>query len=307
MAADLPFYINKKTLLPALVCACLSVFFINGGLLSLFFLAPLGYAALVYNSYWIAFFIAAGINVVFTSVIRQGSSLVLMDTLYLAVLSLCFAWIMLGGSVRIRTLYRFIASASVVSLILMFLVFGGNKESAFNMMVNSQSEILSAFFPSVTPESLKELLLNVALRGGIITSVFFLFFVNRHAAFTAVRIIKKNNQDNSLSAFFAPVNTIWVFSCSLMAVVMTGILKIQILDIIAWNALVVCCIIFFVQGAGIIMFFLARKTPGFRLAVNLLVIFLIFSPLGTIAAAGLLLLGVAENWFRFRAPSSTPG
>lgn len=307
MAADLSFYFNKKTLIPALVCAGLSVFFINGGLLSLFFLAPLGYAALVYNSYWISFFIAVGINIFFTTVIRHGSSLVLMDTLYLAVLALCFAWIMLGGSARIRTLYRFIVSASVVSVFLMFFVFGGSKESAFNMMVNSQSEILSSFFPSITPEALKELMLNVALKGGIITSAFFLFFVNRHAAFAAMRIIRKKNQENSLSAFFAPENTIWVFSCSLMAVILTGILKIQILDVIAWNALIVCCLIFLVQGAGIVLFFLARRTPGFRLAVNLLVIFLIFSPLGTVAAAGLLLLGVAENWFHFRAPSSTPG
>jgi hypothetical protein len=56
------------------------------------------------------------------------------------------------------------------------------------------------------------------------------------------------------------------------------------------------------------MFFLARKSPGFRLVFNILVIFVIFSPVSTVVVTILLLLGIAENWvaFRLKGPVSTP-
>jgi hypothetical protein len=299
MVEDSPVNIKGKTLIPALICASLSVFFLNGGFLSLFFLAPLGYAAVVYNSFRIVFLMATVINIVFTSVMRYASGGMWLDIFYFVVLSLCFAWIMLGNNDRIRTLYRFIASSAAGTLFLVIFVFSRTGPD-FNIMVNAQAEIFSVVFPAVTPEVLVDLLRNIALRGGIMASAFFLFFVNRHMALTAARIINKREKEKPLSAFFVPGNTIWVFSFALLTVILTGILKMQILDIIAWNVLVVCSILFLVQGAGILMFFLARKTPGFRLAVNILIIFMIFSPLGTVAIAALLLLGIAENWYPLR-------
>jgi uncharacterized membrane protein YedE/YeeE len=79
--------------------------------------------------------------------------------------------------------------------------------------------------------------------------------------------------------------------------------------------LVVCAILFLAQGAGIVLFTLARRTmpPALRLIFNILIIIVIFSPgINTIALVALMFLGIAENWLPLRAPkqdgpASTPG
>jgi hypothetical protein len=307
----------------------------RSGFLSFFFLTPLGYAAVTHNSAWLAFSLAAIINAVFSLVARliyrYGMNGLWIDIFYFTFLSLLFVWIMAGNGIppRMRSVFRFILASVAGALFVIIFVLGGKNGSEFADLVRPQAEYLSSVIVSsagsdavklsflqrvLTPENVMETIKNAALRGGALAGVFFMFFANRQTAIAAARILKKGGrQEKPLSAFYAPSNTIWVFSSSLAAILLARMIKAGTLEILAWNALVVCGILFLAQGAGITAFFLARRMAAFRLLANVLIILLIFSPGVNIAAlAALLLLGIAEIWLPIRAANingqaPTPG
>jgi hypothetical protein len=305
------------------------------GFLSFFFLTPLGYAAVAYNSAWLAFSLAVIINAVFSFVARlifqSGMDGLWIDIFYFTFLSLLFVWIMAGNGIppRMRSVFRFILASAAAALFVMIFVLGGKNGFDFAAFVRPQAEYLSSVVVSsagsdavklsflqrvLTPENIMETIINIAMRGGALAGAFFMFFANRQTAITAARIFKKKwRQEKPLSAFFAPNNTIWVFSSALAAVLLARMINAETLEILAWNALVVCGVLFLAQGAGIAAFFLARRTAAFRLLANALIILMIFSPGVNIAAiAALLLLGIAEIWLPLRAANlngqaPTPG
>jgi uncharacterized protein YybS (DUF2232 family) len=116
-----------------------------------------------------------------------------------------------------------------------------------------------------------------------------------------------------LRGFHLPVSVIWILSFSILAVVLTEIAGLSVPGIAAWNMLVICGLMYMAQGAGIVLYFLARRGPLMRLAMNILIIVMIFSPgINAFALGILVLLGIAENWLPLRAPetdgsASTPG
>jgi hypothetical protein len=305
------------------------------GFLSFFFLTPLGYAAVAYNSAWLAFSLAAVINAVFSLLARliyhYGMDGLWIDIFYFTFLSLLFVWIMAGNGIppRIRSVFRFILASAAGALFVMIFVLGGKNGFDFAAFVRPQAEYLSSAIASsagsdavrlsflqriLTPENIMETIKNAALRGGALAGAFFMFFANRQTAIAAARILKKGGwKEKPLSAFYAPSNSIWVFSSALAAVLLARMIKMEIFEVLAWNALVVCGMLFLAQGAGIAAFFLARRTAAFRLLANVLIILMIFSPGVNIAAlAALLLLGIAEIWLPFRAANingqaPTPG
>jgi hypothetical protein len=126
---------------------------------------------------------------------------------------------------------------------------------------------------------------------------------------------KTPSHENYTLAFFH-VNPImiWVFSAALLLVVLTRILRMQIPEIILWNILVLCVILYLAQGLGIIQFLLSRSSlsPFLKLALTLLMVFLLFSPfLNMLLLGGFFILGIIENWVPLRvlkknAPPSTP-
>lgn len=308
-------------LIPVFVCAFLSVLFSNIGLLSMFYLVPLGYAILACNSLKFPFFITALANVFFYLVFKQKNNapLMWMEIFHLTVVLLCFSWIMNGGEFpQIRTAYRFIISCCVgaVALLVSFFVLSSTAEFQLILEETLQA-VSSAISPSVeddiamnpflqkmlTVQGMLELTKNILLRGGALASVFFLFYINRLLSLASFWIVKKQKRDNGLAAFFAPVNTIWVFSGAIATILLSRTFDVVFLEIMAWNVFVVCAILFLAQGAGILRFLLARRTPGMRIFVNILIIFVLFiSPLNAVAVAALLLLGIVENWLPFRQP-----
>ena len=107
--------------------------------------------------------------------------------------------------------------------------------------------------------------------------------------------------------FFAPPVTIWGLSGALVVILLTRMFRIQVLEILAWNILVICAIIFFAQGAGIFLHFLARRSYILRFVFIVLVVMAILSPfLNMIAVTAILILGIAENWLPLRAPKKGP-
>ncbi|MCL2880397.1 MAG: DUF2232 domain-containing protein, partial [Treponema sp.] len=111
----------------------------------------------------------------------------------------------------------------------------------------------------------------------------------------------------------APGRTIWVLSVCLGMVLVFHRLQLKIPEIITWNLLVICGIVFLAQGAGIVLHLLQFRSQLTRMAVLLVFFVIMLSP--GINAAGLgflILLGIAENWLPFRinrnsSSTSTPG
>jgi hypothetical protein len=287
------------------------------------------------NSAWLAFSLAAVINAVFSLCARliyhYGMEGLWIDIFYFTFLSLLFVWIMAGNGIpsRMRSVFRFILASAAGALFVMIFVLGGKNGSDFAALVRPQAEYLSSVITSsagsdavklsflqrvLTPENVMETIKNAALRGGVIAGALIMFFANRQTAIVVARILKKEGRrEKPLSAFYAPNNTIWVFSSAIAAVLLARMIKAETLEILAWNAFVVCVMLFLAQGAGVAAFFLARRTPAFRLLANALIIFMFFNPgVNVTALAALLLLGIAEIWLPLRAANlngqaPTPG
>jgi hypothetical protein len=296
------------------VCAVLTVIFMKTGFFSLFFLVPLGYAVLVTGSLWLPFFAAAILNIVvsvFLQIFADNNSSPWMDIFYFSVVMLMFTWI-IGGR-NVRTAFRYILAASAGAIAFLVFIMGNRNDTSFNLFLVEMSKMLTSMFSSpandaaiqqaFSPERLLELIRGISFRGGALVSMLVVFFLNHRLTLTIVRLVKRQQKDRSLGIiqFFAPPNTVWVLSGALVTVVLTSMFRIDFIEIIAWNVLIACGIIFMTQGAGIIMYLLAKRTLVFRIIASLSIVFLIVSPLSTIAIISLMLLGIAEIWLPLRA------
>jgi hypothetical protein len=312
----LPGIYKNYSLVALLVCATLSVIFLKTGFLSLFFLAPLGYAIIISGSFLPMFLTAAAANIILViiqSFYKFDIGNMLMEVLYITTILFGFTWI-IGGKFM-RTAYRFVIASSVCAII--FLIFINSPTSAFFELFSNivkdlfgdraDSEILVKnllFNQTFTPARLTEIARIFLLRGGALISMFFLFFVNRQVAVSVVSMVKRRKIDHGLTAFYAPANTIWVLSGALATIVLTGIFRMEMLGTLAWNVFVVCAIIFLAQGAAILMYWMSLRSNAFRLIINVIIIVVLFSPLNTFAIVELFLLGIIDNWRPFRIAKS---
>ena len=333
---------NRNLLVPALVCAGLCVALMRFGLFSLFFLVPLGFAAVAYGATvaWIAFGMAVLGNGVLTLALYVGGGVGLagagLDLLYFTVLAKGFIWVMAdtpqwverawverlpeGEAVpafpRVRTLFRLVAAS--VAAAIMFLGtthwFGRDGFSALAPRIES---LVSAYIASVaggdaarqsfleqtlTAGRVIEMALAVTLRGGALLSSVFLLFFSRQMAFLVARLFRRRGSDaGDLAGFFAPRRAVLLFSLCLPAVLLGRALSVHVVEIAAWNLLVICGLMLLAQGGGIVLFNLARRSVP-RLLPGVLFVIVAFSPgINALALGVLLILGIAENWFPMRA------
>jgi len=153
----------------------------------------------------------------------------------------------------------------------------------------------------------------IIMRGGAVVSAFFVFFYSRHLAFILARLFRRKggNVSGDLIGFHAPRRAIWVLSLCLPVILLCRAVSLGAIEVAAWNLLVICVIMFFAQGGGIALFYLARRPMSviMRLLCGALLVCVIFSPgINALAAAMLILLGIAENWLPLRAErQGTPG
>jgi len=304
--------VNKyKPLITLLVCTTLSLLFMKTGILSLFYLAPLGYVIIVTGVYMPVFITVAAANIV-VMVVQSFSKVTVIsnmpiEALYLTTVFLGFAWIM--GGKGLRTVYRFVITSSVCAII--FLLYINSPSSNFFELFSKTAEelfgngdgvqIKNPLFAQVfTPELLTEFAKMFLLKGGALISMFFLFFINRQMAVAVSSMIKRQKMNHGLTAFYSPPNTIWALSGALATIVLTGIFKVEILNILAWNVITICAIIYLAQGIGILIYWMSLRSTVFRLIINVLIIVVLFSPLNTFALAALVLMGIIDNWRPFR-------
>jgi uncharacterized membrane protein len=333
--AILPPLTGRTTLIAALVCAALSVVLMRFGFFSFFFLAPLGIGAAVYGpiAAWLGFVCAATGNAAWSIgfSLRHGTGLPTagMDILFFSVLSLGFTWIMAGNPTLsiippIRTLFRFIAAAIAAALVFLGMAFTMSRDEGFSTMIRSQIQTLASSYIAssgadaaqqaflerlLTPDRIIETFTMIILRGGALVSAFFLFFINRQAAFAFARLFRRQgrrqrmNTVNDLIGFYAPRKTIWVLSLCLPVILLCRVTSLETVEIAAWNLLAICIIMFLAQGGGIVLFnFTSRfRSVIMRLLCSVLLICVIFSPgINMLALVFLILLGIAESWLSLR-------
>jgi hypothetical protein len=200
---------------------------------------------------------------------------------------------------------------------------------------------------NASPGRIREFIQSVSLRGGAVASCMLLFFINHQLSLAGAGVVwrrrltaaargrggSQNLKDSPAGAghgkepqyrldtfrsaaglrnFYLSGSVIWILSFSILAVVLTEAAGFAVPGIAAWNVLVICGLMYLAQGAGIVLCFLSRRGPMMRIAMNIMIIVMIFSPGINAFALGLLvLLGIAENWLPLRAPktdgSPTPG
>jgi len=320
----------KKPVVPLvtiLICAGLSILFMNAGLLSFFYLVPLGYAIIVSGSFFYSFAVTAAAGVVFNIIKniagQNPGGNIMLQNMYFLIIIFSFAWIM-GGS-KFRTAYRFIlasAAGAVISLIFINSpqvrfyeyfheiasgIYGNSADSVlYNESLMEDRNTAGVFNMGVfSPDQMVEMAKSFILRGGALISMFFLFFVNMQIANTVFSIIKKQRRSLNLISFTAPANAIWVLSGAIATIVLSSMLKSEIIGILAWNVFTVCAVVFLAQGAGILMYWLSMRTNVFRLVINVVIVIILLSPMSLFAIAALAILGIIDIWASFRMPKTS--
>ena len=326
---------SLRSLLPALVCAALCVAIMRSGFFTFFFLLPLGLCAAAFGAAaaWKCLCIAAVGNAALSAgvsmVNNAGFTAAGLEILYFTVLALGFTWVMAGSPQKsgeplfppVRTAFRFIAASLAGALALFGMVFVIGRDESFYAYVRSVAEMVSSMYVNaagpdaaqrtfleytLTPDKIIESALEIALKGGALVSVLVMFFLNRQTAFVFARLFpsQRDSRNGDLPGFHVPGKTIWVLSICLAGIVLCRLLSLKAVEIIAWNILVICAMMFLAQGGGIVLFTIARR-PGLgslRILFGILLIFIILSPGLNVLALGLLiLLGIAENWLPLRA------
>jgi hypothetical protein len=313
--------------------ACL--FFLRSGFLNLFFLVPLGFLAFRFNYriVWTALVITAAGNALFalTAAARSIPPVeILWDILYFTTMASLFTWITApppGLSVRVSGGIRLISGSCLGAVLFTVILFRAMASPGFSEYIDSWLSMVISFYQSsgsdvvqnallesLSPAIVMDLMKSLVLRGGSLISCVLLFFISRQISLGLVRFSLREKGGGSLIPFHAYPALIWIFSVSLPLVIFAKVLKFEIPEIILWNILILCGILYFAQGLGIMQFFLARPavSPFLRFSLYVLCIVLIFSPvINMILVGGIAILGIAENWVPFRGakingPPSTP-
>ncbi|MDR2403430.1 MAG: DUF2232 domain-containing protein [Spirochaetaceae bacterium] len=327
--------------LPAVIGAVISVVLNRTGFLGLLFLVPPGVIAYCYNgktAWFCTFLVILGNGLVSLTLgvpLGYSPAVLWRDILYMAVMTGSLTWIVLPARAegflfsRIPGVYRLICGSLLGALSLVPVVASLRNSSGLYEFIRAQAEAVSALYAAsagadvvqrslseqyITPEAVLETVSLVSLRGGMVVSCMILFVVSRQLALGITWFIRRTKPGGSITGFHVPPWFIWALSCSLPGILVGVKTKTALLEIPAWNILVICSILYLAQGGGIAIYFLSRiRRPGARFLIHLLLIIVICSPgINAVFLGALALLGIAENWVPFRVPktdgpSSTPG
>jgi len=343
--------LKKGDFLPAIIGAGISLIMLKTGFFSLFFLVPIGFVAYRcnYRAAWLAFLLAFFVNAVITGLYAAANAIPFdvagLDVLYYSAIILIFICIIAAPpslQIRIPLPVRLVAGSCLGSLLFNIILFRYMDSQALleyiSYFVNSlisayQSTkidvVQNALLETLTPEFVMQTIMAFMVRGGSLVSCVLLFFVccqlSQILARLSFRLFGKNIQENTsgeamlngnspLALFHVNPMVIWFFSSSLFLVVITRAAKLEIPEIILWNVLVICSILYLAQGLGIMQFFIIRPSfsPFLRVLLVIAFVFLLFSPfINAFLLGALALLGIAENWLPLRVskqsgPPSTP-
>jgi hypothetical protein len=324
--------------IPVLISAFVSVGCSRIGIFGFFFLVPLGIVAFGYDlrTFWFAAAVTLFTNIVLGGItLLKGYDLgeVGTDVFYFSAMVVLFGWIAappVSGPrfLRIRTAYRLTMGSLIGGWASFSFLTALRNNAGFYAFIKAQLEVINSLYAAsggadmagrsvleqLTPDILLESLEFILIRGGGAASWVLFFFISREAALIFTRIIRHKKPGGNLSGFHVKPGVIWVLSGSLLAVLLGTWAKIAPLEIVAWNVLTLCSILYLAQGGGIVLFFLNRFAipRALRLALNVVLLLMIFNPgISPFILGILIFLGIAENWAPFRvqksdSTSSTP-
>ncbi|MDR0450578.1 MAG: YybS family protein [Treponema sp.] len=326
--------------LPALTGAFICVVLIRIGFLGFFFLVPIGFVAALWNARTVrasvlsavAFHVLSGLGI--SLAVPLVSRDFILDILYFGLMVSVFVWIIRPpewgpGFLRIRASWRLTLGAALGLSVFVGIAVSAGENSGFAAFVRAQSELISSLSIAssgsdaarrslleqyLTPDRIRELMTGIVLRGGGLASCMLVFYLSRFFTLFLAALVRKGRVWPGLREFQVSPWLIWVFSLSLGTVLLARLVKWQVPEIAAWNALTACALMYLAQGAGIARHFLTRRlvSPGLRLFINIAIVFAALSPgLNALLFGGLILLGVAEHWVALRAlkqegPPPTP-
>jgi len=331
--------VNRKFFFTALVGAGLSLLLLRSVLLAFFFLVPLGFLAYrhEYRIAWTAALFAALGNLVMALWARTSRGVPLADTLldivYFGLMAVIFTAIVAPPPVlseKFKGPARFFGGSCLGALLLAYVFLQTSSSAGFleyiryllnaAIQTSNPDAFQGAMLGVLSAEVVLEAIRTVMFRGGSLVSCILLFAVSRQIGLFLARFALRRRGvtppvTSSVALFRVAPVVIWVFSASLLLVVLSSVTRLQLPEILLWNILILCVILYFTQGLGVLQTFLARFAASPSSKFFLLVFFLIvlFSPfLNVLFLGGLFLLGVVENWVPLRAPKingppSTPG
>ncbi|MCL2833860.1 MAG: YybS family protein [Treponema sp.] len=322
--------------IPALIGAAASLFLIRSGFAVLLFLLPLGFVGFGWGpkTLWTGLVFAVLGNFLITLFFGLTFNVpgedMFWDMLYFTAAAASFAWIILPAdqkSYRIPGAYRLVLGASLCTLVFVGLFTRIFNNPAFYDSVKSQVETIAAFYWSGnTAETQKalldaldvdkiiEVMKNMILRGGALFSSLLILFVNRQLSLFLIRFFGAPRKNPVFRSFHVHPRIIWVLSFSLLLLLLSRNFFMTAAEIILWNIIVLCALMYLAQGFGIVGYFMQR--PGFppvlRFFLPVVFVLLLFSPVINAVMLGIVaVLGVAENWVTFRivnlnGPPATP-
>ena len=323
--------LERKDLIPALIGAGVSIFFARIGLFAFFFLAPLGFLAFRHGrkAAWNALLFAVAGNALaaLAAASSRGAAPAgaFWGIAYFAIMACVFVWIAApppNSPLRACGAMRLIAGSCAAALLLIAAFFRAAASPGFLDQLGAITDAIAswrgaagadvvqaALLSDITPEMTLEFMAAVMLRGGALFFSALLFFACRQFSFLLARLFarEKPAAENLLAAFRAPRKAIWALSGSLLLVVLASAANIGGLEILIWNILVLCGIMYLAQGLGILQFFLARAAvpPFLRLLLLASFFIMLLSPgINAVLLGGVALLGIAENWVPLRAPET---
>ena len=334
-----------RFVLPVVLSAAASVAFVRSAFLTPFFLVPIALLGFLSDGeeHPSRILLAAIVSVAIHSAISvplfgwagQSPFILMADIAYFAAATLAFAWAVapsgpFGGQRAIRRAYRYVLAAVVAALSTLPLILLASRDATVVALFRSQAEALTRLYaeaagPDVVARSLLERSIDVdsileAAKFGYTRGIaigghalLFVFSARMALVFASFRNRSLRAQ-SSFITFRNDFRLVWVLSSALALVLLGKVSGAELLEIVAWNALVLCGILYLAQGFGVVQYNLMRPgVPRFIAPLATFALILsVFSGINAFVAAAIMVVGVAENWLPLRAPiaiepPSTPG
>jgi hypothetical protein len=299
----------------AAVGAAASIFFLRSGFLGLLFLFPLGLIAFLGNekTAWFATLLAilGNVAVSVSYFLRQGVAPIFLqwNALYFGVMAIIFTWInappgWIQRLFPLRSVYR-LALGSILGTLVMVPYFllileMGGLESYFADQVATINSLSGRL---LSAHEILDYLSYIGLRGGILISCLVFLGISRQLAVTLSWLFRHVRPSGGLISFHVDSFLIWILSAALGLVLAGRAGGIEAAEIAGWNLLALCGILYLAQGGGIALYFLIKLPPVLRIAANVGLVLMLFSPgINALLLGSLTLVGIVENWFPLRVP-----
>jgi hypothetical protein len=318
-----------RAIIPVLASAAVSAVLMQmGGILTLVCLVPIGVIAFSRSvkSTWASVLSAAAMHCLILLGIalfmRQEDfpysvAVFLWNCVSMTLMLCVFAWITAPPIPRPSTAFRFIIGGAIICVVFAVGFYAISGMDDLYAIMTAQIKALDTDLGLGSQwdiASMTRSIFAATVRGGGFAIAVLFLFANRQIGAVISAIVGKKKASNSgVLHFFAPPKLVWVLSFSLLAVIVfTKFMPTQPLEIVAWNVVTMCALLYTAQGLGIVVYFLSipKRSVWFRMAMTFLIVVMVMSPgINAIALGIILLLGIAENWVTFRnfdKTSSTP-